>query len=158
MPKTAVVNPLLECPTGCQEGVKNEFTTLMVTITPHDLKSLREELKESLSEFGMTLKRAIDPKAKFGFTRQYISRLEKGKDVITEPIQQAFFKIAATFDGVRPGVAGAVSRTVMAQPEIPDGVLIPASAKAVKCAKPGCQIMFIKTHPRQKYHDPKCKP
>jgi hypothetical protein len=55
-------------------------------------------------------------------------------------------------------MAGSVWVRVLAQPDIPEGTLIPASAKRIKCDRPGCPVMFIKVHPCQKYCDPQCRP
>ena len=54
--------------------------------------------------------------------------------------------------------AGMVYIKALAMPDIPEGALIPANAKHIKCARPGCPVVFVKTHPRQIYHDPKCSP
>jgi hypothetical protein len=126
-------------------------------ITGAQLRELRTTLGESLAVFGLTLKRAIDPKAERGYTRQYISRLENGQDVITREIEGAFWLIATTFDEVPTGVGSAVYVRVLAQPgQIPDGALIPRGTKTERCARPGCGVIFIKTNGRQKYHDPDC--
>ena len=38
-----------------------------------------------------------------------------------------------------------------------DGTYIPWNAKVIKCANPECNIMFVRLHPSQKYHDKKCR-
>ena len=65
--------------------------------------------------------------------------------------------LAQRVDGTPSGVAGSVYVKLLAQPNIPEGVLLPAKAQVVKCATPGCPIWFIKLHPRQKYHDESCR-
>ncbi len=143
---------------ACQEAVKTAFSGAEPNVDPMMLKSLRQELSESLTEFGLTLKRAIDPHAKRGFTRQYISRLEHGQDVITPEIEAAFYSIAGVLDDVPAGIGGAAHIRLLAAPgQIPEGAFIPRGAKAVRCARPGCSVVFVKTHPAQRYHDPECQ-
>lgn len=73
-------------------------------------------------------------------------------------LSQAISALAQAVDGTPVGVTGSVWVRVLAQPDIQEGVLIPAGAKVVKCARPGCPVLFVKTHPNQKYHDPDCRP
>jgi transcriptional regulator with XRE-family HTH domain len=131
---------------------------LETRVTPADLQRLRKELGQSLAEFGLTLRRAIDPRAERGYTRQYISRLEHGQDVITPEIVGAFFQIAGVLDDVPAGVGGAVTVRVLAAPgQVPEGALIPRGAKVVRCARPGCNVLFVRINPLQRYHDPDCR-
>lgn len=128
------------------------------SITGAEIENLRQAFRESLSEFGVRLKRAINPKAPDGYTRQYVSRIEHGKDVITKEIEYAYWEIKRGIDRSTVGEAGAVLVYVKARPnQVPEGALIPRSAVAMKCFNPTCSVVFIKTHPRQKYHDPECK-
>jgi len=127
-------------------------------VTPQMFREIRKELGQSMADFGWTLKRAINPRAKHPYSRQYIDRLEKGKDVITPALIAAFYNIASKMDEVPAGTGGAVAVSVIAQPgQVVDGAFIPRSAKVVRCARPGCAVPFVKTHPNQKYHDPECK-
>jgi hypothetical protein len=127
---------------------------LETRVTPEMIRSLRNELGESLTEFGWTLKRAVNPKASRPYSRQYIERLEKGKDRITGKLAAAFFEIAGAMDDVPAGVNGAVSIRVLAQPDqIPDGTLIKRTMTAKRCARPGCAVVFVGYG---KYHDPEC--
>lgn len=113
---------------------------------------------ESLSQFGLTLKRAIEPNAEEGYSRQYISRLEHGKDVITPQLSYAFWHLATVLDDVPAAIGGAIRVTVLAMPgQVPDETLIPRNAKVATCARPGCNIPFIKVHPFQAYHDKECQ-
>ena len=66
--------------------------------------------------------------------------------------------LSQEIDGTPLGVAGSVYIKVLAQSNVPDGILIPANARIVKCARPGCPIWFVKTHPNQIYHDEECRP
>lgn len=144
-------------PVACQEGVKKDVILEIGSITPIELKSLRLELAMSLSEFGLTLRRAIDPRAKKGYTRQYISRLEHGQDVITPEIRSAFYSMVAVLDDVPAAVGGAVTVSVLAQPgQVQDGSLIKRSPamRSKNCARPGCAVVFIGPG---KYHDSDCR-
>ena len=137
----------------------DEMTIVLETsVTAEMFQQLRKELKQSMSEFGRTLKRAVNPRAKRPYSRQYVDRLEKGKDVITPKLVAAFYNIATKLDEVPAGTGGAVAVNVIAQPgQVVEGAFIPRSAKTMRCARPGCAVQFIKTHPSQKYHDPECK-
>ncbi len=127
---------------------------LETQVTPQMIYSLRSELGQSQSEFGWTLKRAINPMAERPYSRQYIDRLEKGKDRITPKLVAAFFEIASVMDEVPPGVGGAVSVRVLAQPgQVLDGALIKRTMQTKACARPGCKVVFIGPG---KYHDPEC--
>ena len=137
----------------CQEGVKKADIRLETSVTSNMLKNLRLELAQSLSEFGLTLKRAIDPRAERGYTRQYISRLEHGQDVITAEIAGAFWGLAGQLDDVPAGIGGAVSVSVLAQPgQIVDGAFIKRSLMSRRCQ--GCNVMFVGPG---KFHDPDCR-
>jgi len=123
-------------------------------VTPEMIFSLRTELGQSQAEFGWTLKRAIDPRATRPYSRQYIDRLEKGKDRMTPKLVAAFFEIAGVMDETPAGVNGAVSVRVLAQPgQVPEGALIKRTMTAKRCARPGCNILFVGNG---KYHDPDC--
>lgn len=128
------------------------------SVTGEMLGALRKELGQSLSEFGVTLKRAINPRERYGYTRQYISRLEHGRDIVTDELAAAFWNIASVMDDVPAGIGGAVSVKVLAQPgQVNDSSFIPRSAKVIRCARPGCNVIFVQTNPAQKYHDPECR-
>jgi transcriptional regulator with XRE-family HTH domain len=125
-------------------------------ITPEMIRELRMALGQSLSEFGLTLKRAIDTAARKGYSRQYISALERGdpKFVITREIEGAFWGLAALQDDVPAGVGGAVTVKVLAQPgQIVDGAFLRRSLVSKRCARPGCSVIFVGPG---KYHDPEC--
>jgi hypothetical protein len=142
---------------ACQEAVKKAVITQTTTVTSEMLKSLRLSLCESGSVFGLTLRRAIDPHVKVGYSRQYISRLEHDKDIITPEIEGAFWNIATAMDNVPAAVGGAVSVSVLAQPgQITNGALIKRSPcmRSKHCARPGCAVVFVGPG---KYHDEECR-
>jgi hypothetical protein len=102
----------------------------------------------------LTLKRALQPRASKGFTRQYVHRLETGQDVITPEIATAFWRIAAAHDSVDPSIATTHPAQVYALNPI-DGALVAGAAR--DCARAGCSVRFVPTHPRQKYHSVWCR-
>jgi transcriptional regulator with XRE-family HTH domain len=144
---------------ACQEAVKKGNIMPEGNLTPLMLKTLRQALSMSLSEFGLTLRRSIDPHATTGYTRQYISRLEHGQDTITPELAAAYWDIAGVLDDMPAGAGGAVIVQFMAQPgQVPDGVvpMLTRGVKIVRCARPGCPVWFPK-HGSQKYHDIECR-
>lgn len=127
-------------------------------ITPESIRSLRKfVLEETLEEFGKRIACAIVPN-KRPFTKQYMHRLENGMDRITPEIETAYWNITTALDGVPAGTGGAVDIRVLAQPsQVVEAAFVPRTAKMMSCANPGCAIQFIRTSPRQKYHDPECR-
>lgn len=127
--------------------------------TPFLMRAIRETLKESLAEFGWTLKRAVEPKAQYPYSKTYISLLESGEKPITQIIDSGLANIAGVLDDVPAGLAGAVKFEIYAQPgQVRAGAFLPVTGEVVKCARPGCGVWFIKTNPAQKYHHPDCRP
>lgn len=137
---------------------KKQQIVLDVHLTPEDFESLRKSLGFSMREMAEALSRSIDPKAKVIWSKQYYSGLIHGRFAITREMQAAFYNIAAVLDDVPSAIGGAVTVKVLAQPgQIVEGSLIPRGAISVRCARPGCSVMFVKTNPRQKYHDVECQ-
>lgn len=127
-------------------------------ITGEQIAELRSYLRQSLSVFGWTLKRAVDPRAEYPYTRQYISRLEKNKDSITPEIQAAYWSIEQTRRQVPAGYGSAVDLHIIGQPGHGlEGAYLPRGAQTKLCKRPGCSIEFIKLHPSQEYHDVDCR-
>ena len=152
-----IQNPRSISLVACQEGVKKAVILEIGSTSPNMLKQLRQGLNLSLSDFGVILRRAIDPRATKGFTRQYVSRLEHGQDAITPEIESAFWNIAAVMDDVPAAVGGAVTVSVLVQPgQIENGSLIKRSPamRSKHCARPGCAVVFIGPG---KYHDDDCR-
>lgn len=128
--------------------------------TTYELKEILEalELNPSMRAFE-TLARDLSILAGKNppWTKKYIHSVYRGRVEASPMLARAISTLAQRIDGAPIGVAGAVFVKVLAQPGIPEGVLIPRNAKAVKCARPECPVRFIKTHPRQKYHDVSCR-
>jgi len=92
------------------------------------------------------------------WTKKYVHSVYRGKLAASPEFSAAIEKLAQSTDGTPPGLAGAAYIRMLGDPaKIPQDTLIPASAVAIKCARPGCPIWFVKTHPRQIYHDPECR-
>jgi hypothetical protein len=91
------------------------------------------------------------------WTKKYIHSVYRERIEASPLLARTISALAQVADGTPKGVAGTVYVKVLAQPDIPEGVLIPANAKVVKCARPGCPVMFVKVHPRQRYHDASCR-
>jgi hypothetical protein len=91
------------------------------------------------------------------WTKKYVHSVYHGSIAPSPEFVHAVTALAQLVDGEHPGVAGAERVWVMANPgEVLQGALIPAGAKTIKCARPGCPVWFVRIHPRQKYHDPSC--
>lgn len=119
-----------------------------------DLESLRLELSASFSRFGLVLMRALNPQAKRGFSKSYTIALCKGQRPITPDIAKAFWRIAAAHDDVDPTTTTAQAVTVYATESIA-GALV--TGKAQPCARPGCQVRFVRNAPNQLYHSRQCQ-
>jgi hypothetical protein len=92
------------------------------------------------------------------WTKKYVHSVYKGKLAASPELSAAIAKLAQSTDGTPPGLAGAAYIRMLGDPaKIPQDTLIPASAVVLKCARPGCPIWFVRTHPRQLYHDPECR-
>jgi hypothetical protein len=63
--------------------------------------------------------------------------------------------LAAQLDGINEIQARAQEiNGLLAINELPPGTVILGSAH--RCARPGCSVRFVPTHPRQKYHSKEC--
>lgn len=94
------------------------------------------------------------------WTWKYVHSVYKGYEGCkpSKRFGNAVSALAQVVDDVVPGVAGAEIQNVLVYPDqIPEGIFVPRNAKAVHCANPGCPVVFIRTHPRQIYHDPECR-
>lgn len=91
------------------------------------------------------------------WTKKYIHSVYHGRIEPSPILARAIDALAQTIDGTPAGVAGSVWVKVLANPDVPEGVLIPAAAKVLKCARPGCPVRFVRVHPRQIYHDADCR-
>lgn len=90
------------------------------------------------------------------WTKKYIHSVYHRKIEASPILKRAVMTMLQKIDGVPSGVAGAQLVKVFASIDISEGVLIPANAKILKCATPGCPIFFVRVHPTQKYHDKSC--
>jgi hypothetical protein len=90
------------------------------------------------------------------WTKKYIHSVFHQRIEPSPMLARTIEALAQQIDGTPAGVAGSVWVKVLAQPDVPEGVLIPRTARVVKCARPGCPVWFVKVHPRQMYHDREC--
>lgn len=135
-------------------GVHKAFTMTVSRPNASDLDKLRLDLPASFRDFGLILKRALDPKARRGFSRSYVFALCQGQREITPEISKAYWLIVSALDDTDPTIALVRSVNVWATNDI-SGVLI--TGQAVQCARAGCPVRFIRTSPAQKYHSPYCR-
>lgn len=91
------------------------------------------------------------------WTKKYIHSVYHERIEPSPLLARTIDALAQTVDGTPAGVAGSVWVKVLASPDIPEGALIPAGAKVIKCARPGCPVRFVRVHPRQAYHDVSCR-
>lgn len=73
----------------------------------------------------------------------------------TSHLAKALNILAAQLDGASETQARAQEMPgLLAINELPAGTIILGQAR--RCARPGCTIQFVPTHPRQKYHSKAC--
>ncbi len=81
--------------------------------------------------------------------KQYAGFSDNGK------LTRALTILAAERDGVNDIQARAQEiHGLLAINDLPPGTVILGSAQ--RCARPGCSVRFVPTHPRQKYHSKEC--
>lgn len=92
------------------------------------------------------------------WSKKYVHSVYKDHFKASPEFAAAIQKLAQMTDGTPTGVAGSAFVKVLADPaSVFEGVLIPANAKVLKCARPGCPVWFVRVHPRQIYHDVSCR-
>jgi len=67
---------------------------------------------------------------------------------------EALDVLASRLDGFDEAQARSKEVTVFATNDLPAGTIV--LGQALRCARPGCQVRFVPTHPRQKYHNRAC--
>jgi len=123
------------------------------------IREIRKALEQSQRQFGQTLWRAVHGHSRNGqpplFSRNYVSMLERGSAPITPEIARGVQAIAARLDGADDVRARArEANGLLAVNDLPWGTVILGQARP--CALPGCPVVFVPTHPRQKYHSREC--
>lgn len=94
------------------------------------------------------------------WSAKYVHSVYKGyKGCQASPaFGRAVMALAEIIDSTPIGVAGANYVKVLAYPgQIPEGALIPRTAQVARCQRPGCPVVFVKTSPRQRFHDRTCQ-
>ena len=72
-----------------------------------------------------------------------------------DQLSRALNILAARLDGVNEVQARAQEANgLLAINDLPPGTVILGQAR--RCALPGCMVLFVPTHPRQKYHSKQC--
>ena len=118
------------------------------------LADLMTQRGETLGEFGAVLARTID-ESRPPFSRQYIYRLKKGQDMITEEIAAAIQVLGGMLDGVTELQARAHYVRVLAVHVLPDDVIVLGKPRG--CQLAGCRIQFVPASPAQRYCSAECR-
>jgi hypothetical protein len=124
------------------------------------LREIMAEMRLAATMAGFeTLARDLSRLAKKepAWTKKYIHSVYHERIEPSPLLARTIEALAQTVDGTPAGVAGSVWVRVLASPDMVEGTLIPAGAKRVKCARPGCPVWFVRTHPRMVYHDAECR-
>ena len=90
------------------------------------------------------------------WTGKFLHSLIKGYPgfTVNDQLVEALHVLASRHDGVDEVQARAKEATVLAVNRLPAGTVVLGQAR--RCATPGCQVQFVPTHPRQKYHSKAC--
>jgi hypothetical protein len=90
------------------------------------------------------------------WTGKFLHSLIKGYPGFsaTEQLVEAIQVLDGQRNGLDEVEARAKEANVLAVNQLPAGTVILGQAQ--RCATPGCQILFVPTHPRQKYHSKSC--
>jgi hypothetical protein len=90
------------------------------------------------------------------WTGKFLHSLIKGYSgfTINDQLVEALHVLASRHDGVDEIQTLASKATVLAVNQLPAGTVVLGRAR--RCATPGCQVLFVPTHPRQKYHSKVC--
>lgn len=94
------------------------------------------------------------------WSAKYVHSVYKGyKGAQASPaFGKAILTLGQLIDNAPPGVAGArFVKLLVFGDDITEGVLVPRNAQVSTCARPGCNVVFIKVHPFQRYHDKECQ-
>ncbi len=134
-----------------------DFTMNVITYTLREIMEIMglDASMKSFAVIARDLSRIVRKEPPW--TKKYIHSVYHEQIEISPLLAKAVETLAQMADGTPGGMAGSVYVRVLAQPEIPEGILIPANAKVIKCARPGCPVWFVRVHPRQEYHDPSCR-
>jgi hypothetical protein len=126
----------------------------MTEVTAETLSAIRADLGQTMREFGLTLKRVLEPGAAHGFSKNYVSMMERGAARITPRIARATLVLMAMLDGVDEVQARAQPVKVLAVGNI-DGAIVFGDARP--CALAGCRVRFVPRSWNHAYHSPACK-
>lgn len=90
------------------------------------------------------------------WTGKYLNSLLRGYPgfSVNEQLARAIQVMAQLQSGIDDIEAGATEATVRSLHPLPEHAIVLGQARL--CANPGCAIVFVPTHPRQKFHSKKC--
>lgn len=90
------------------------------------------------------------------WTGKFLHSLMKGYPGfrVTDQLIRALNILANRQNGIDEVHAQATEAKVLTVHSLPDKTVILGQAQ--RCATPGCEILFVPTHPRQKYHSKTC--
>jgi len=91
------------------------------------------------------------------WTGKYLHSLIRGYDgfSVNHELSRALTILGSCLDGTDEVQARArVVNGLLAVNDLPAGTVILGRAR--RCANPGCPVIFVPTHPRQKYHSRAC--
>ena len=129
-----------------------KYTTLLIDIYQELYGSTITiaNLNELAADLSKIVKRARP------WTGKFLHSLIKGYPGFTANGQliEALTVLAGRQDGVDEVQARAKETKVLSINQLPTGTVVLGEAR--RCATPGCQILFVPTHPRQKYHSKNC--
>jgi hypothetical protein len=110
----------------------------------------------NLSELAQDLSRIVGRSRPW--TGKFLHSIIKeyaGFSSTTHHLTKALNILAAQLDGASETQARAQEiHGLLAINELPVGTIILGQAR--RCARPGCTVHFVPTHPRQKYHSKEC--
>lgn len=86
---------------------------------------------------------------------RYLRNVLNRKIDASQKLLTAIMALGATIDGIPAELAGARQVSVMAVGTVTPGSLILASSRP--CANPYCNLHFVPSSPRQRYHSAACR-
>jgi hypothetical protein len=107
-------------------------------------------LNELASDLSQIVRRARP------WTGKFLHSLIKGYSgfTVNGQLVEALTVLASRQDGVDEVRARAKETRVLTVNHLPAETVVLGRAR--RCATPGCRILFVPTHPRQKYHSKSC--
>jgi hypothetical protein len=108
---------------------------------------------EALQQVADRLSAVANQKKPWGW--RYLRNVLNRKVDASQKLIKAIVSLGATLDGVPSDLAGAHPVSVMTMGAVTPGALILADSRP--CAYPGCNLHFVPSSPRQRYHSARCR-